>query len=726
MSEFDIEDSLNEKQQEAVHHTEGPLLILAGAGSGKTRVIVHRIAHLVDAKGVAPWNILAITFTNKAAVELRERTSAFLGPRAQRLWLGTFHSSCNRILRENPWKKESFKDFVIYDESDSSSLVKKCLKDLNISSELYPHSSVKWRIERLKDGLTTPEQFMNSPLVGPLDEKVAAVYPLYQKRLREARAFDFGDLIMVVTQLLESDRAVLEGLQDRFRYIMVDEYQDTNYAQFRLLQLLGAKYGNVCVVGDDDQSIYRWRGANLENILHFESHYPAACVVKLEENYRSTKTILGAASAVISKNVGRKDKKLWTKRRQGELITRHVADDERSEAEYICRTVRELVSENLNYRDIAVFYRTNAQSRVIEEFLRAEDIPYQVVGDIQFYQRKEIKDLIAYLKFLANPADSVSLRRVINLPPRGIGDKTIGLVEELSEREGVEPYRGIKRALEQGSLPRGPENRLREFVSLVEELLGDAETLDPAGLLQKIVKSTGYFEYLEKSDAMRAADRRDNVNEFISAARQFVETQSKPTLQNFLDRLSLVSGQDSYDQSAGAVTLMTMHSSKGLEFPVVFMAGMEEGLCPHSRSSDSEEELEEERRLCYVGMTRAQEKLFLLRARRRSLHGKTWYNQPSPFLEDVPGEFIKITDDESRFRGKRSTRSAQIRRKAGAPLPGDEGGPFRKGSAVMHPKFGMGIVFSREGDGEGMKLVVNFKKHGQKKLLAKFADLKEI
>lgn len=726
MREVHVEEGLNEKQREAVCHTEGPLLVLAGAGSGKTRVIVHRIAHLVDQRGVPPYNILAITFTNKAADELRERIAVLLGPSAERLWAGTFHALCSRILRENPWQKEWLKSFVIYDEADSISLIKKCLRDLRINPDLYPPESIKWRIGRLKDRLITPEGFMADGMSSPLDEKVALVYPTYQKRLREGRAFDFADLLMAAVQLLESDRDILTRYQGRFRYIMVDEYQDTNYAQFRLVQLLGGSHGNVCVVGDDDQSIYSWRGANLRNILDFEKEYPGARVVKLEENYRSTRTILGAAASVIRKNIGRKEKTLWTGRHQGEAVTYHVAEDERMEADYIRRTIQKLVSEGLNYRDMAVFYRTNAQSRVIEEALRAAGVPYQVVGDIQFYQRKEIKDLIAYLKVLANPADSVSLGRIINLPPRGIGEKTLRSLEEFSEREGLTLFDGMLKRVEGESVERGPESRLADFAFMFKEMLQEAQALSVVELLRGIITKIGYSDYLVRSDVARGLGRKENVEEFVAAAQHFVDTQPEPTLRNFLDRLSLVSEQDSYDRSMGAVSLMTLHSSKGLEFPVVFIVGMERGLCPHSRSVDDIEGMEEERRLCYVGMTRAREKLYLLRSRARSLHGILVHNPPSPFILDIPGEFMAVSGDEGAHGKVGPYRGSLARRRPAMAAPEAADGAFGRGAVVVHPKFGSGRVLSSEGEGNDLKLIVDFERHGQKKLLARYADLKEV
>ncbi len=723
---IDIDGSLNDMQKEAVRYTEGPLLVLAGAGSGKTRVIVHRIAHLVGALGVAPYNILAITFTNKAANELKERTAAFLGPGAGKLWLGTFHSLCSRILRENPWKREELKGFVIYDGGDSASVVKKCLKELNISSERFPPAEVKRRIERLKDRLITPGKFAGGEGLDFFDEKVALVYPMYQSRLREARALDFGDLLMVTVQLLESDGDILKRYQKKFKYVMVDEYQDTNYAQFRLIQLLGGEHRSVCVVGDDDQSIYGWRGANLENILRFEEHFPGARVVKLEENYRSTGTILSVASSVISKNVGRKEKTLWTRRGGGDPITYYIAEDEGAEADYIRRTIQQLVSRGYSYRDVAILYRTNAQSRVIEEGFRAAGVPYQVVGDIQFYQRREIKDLIAYLKVVANIYDSVSLSRIIKVPPRGIGDKTLDAVEYICREDGLPLYSGMEKAMERGLLGKGRGNRLGDFMLLLKGLLDEAGSLDPAAVLSRIVETTGYLDYLRKNDAITAAVRTENVKEFMSSARQFVETQPQPTLQNFLDRLSLISEQDSYDQSLGAVSLMTLHSSKGLEFRAVFIAGMEDGLCPHARSSEDMERLEEERRLCYVGMTRAKERLYLVRARSRTLHGVSVHNQPSPFLFDIPEEHVRVMGDTVLRQRKSGCGETSSVRGRAAMAAEAGGGPFKKGAVVIHPKFGVGAVSGREGEGEGLKLIINFKKFGRKKLMVKYAGLKEV
>jgi DNA helicase-2/ATP-dependent DNA helicase PcrA len=749
----DVLAGLNASQREAVVHTDGPLLILAGAGSGKTRVITHRIAHLIAAHGVAPWQILALTFTNKAAEEMRQRVERLLGTASQEIWVSTFHAACARILRRDIEHLGPYtRSFVILDTADQSGLIRECLRELNISPERYAPQAIAGRISRLKNQLITAEQFAAGAQNFGFEEQVRRVYQLYQKKLAEQNGLDFDDLLMQTVRLFEDVPEVLHAYQRKFRYILVDEYQDTNHAQYRIIRLLAAEHRNLCVVGDDDQSIYGWRGADLSNILSFERDYPDCAVVKLEENYRSTQSILKAAGEVIDKNTARKGKRLWTQREAGEKLTYLEAADETQEAALICQMIRRLrLSSGWDYRDIAIFYRTNAQSRAIEDALRLEGIPYQVVGGLKFYERKEVKDLLAYLRMVVNPRDSVSLRRVINVPPRGIGKATLDKIAAHAEGRGIALYDALGEMLEARLLTGAAAGKVRQFYTLLEELRQLAATCSVAELIRELIARTGFLD--QYGTAGEDEMRRQNIQEVITAADDFEERAADPSLVSFLDQTALISDQDTLEDTAGRVVLMTLHTSKGLEFPVVFITGMEDGIFPHRRAFEDTSELEEERRLCYVGMTRAKDRLFLTSAVRRRIYGAELYNPPSSFLHDIPAELLNA---------QRLPRQMTIGRPGRGSWPGaemmglDDGAPealpsatlgargssprrdgksdtrqlwtgeYRPGTLVRHPEWGLGVVQKQEGEGEGLKLTIIFRDVGRKVVAAKYAKLERV
>ncbi|MEO5657115.1 MAG: UvrD-helicase domain-containing protein, partial [Nitrospiria bacterium] len=658
-------NDLNPPQREAVLHGDGPLLILAGAGSGKTRVIAYRIAHLIAERGVWPSQILAVTFTNKAAGEMKERVGRLLGASARGLWVSTFHSACVRILRSHADRLGYPKEFVIYDSGDQAALIRECVRALSINEDVYKPQAIARRISDLKNRLTTPETYRGEAEGFGIEDKVAQVYALYRDRLRTAAAWDFDDLLMQAVALFERAPDVLQGYQRQFRYLMVDEYQDTNHAQYRLVRLLAGERANLCVVGDDDQSIYAFRGADVRNILEFEKDFPQAKVVKLEQNYRSTQAILDAASAVVEKNESRKGKRLWTDKAGGDKITIARLPDEESEANYLCRTLREHLRAGRVYRDFAVLYRTNAQSRALEDRLRNEGIPYVILGGLRFYERKEIKDVIAYLRVLANPADEMSLKRIINVPTRGIGATAVERVEAYameSRRSWDDALRGIVGDAER--LAPASRRSIERFLVLIDDLRAIAREGSVSKLLTAVLERTRYLEFLRADLGVEAEGRIENIQELFSAVEEFEEEYGealsvdgsslseqhttdneqglfpeRPSpLSAFLDRVALVSDVDALSSSDGAVPLMTLHSAKGLEFPVVFMVGMEEGLFPHSRSLQDPEAMEEERRLCYVGITRARERLYITCTNLRRLYGSVQFNAPSRFVEEIPEE----------------------------------------------------------------------------------------
>jgi DNA helicase-2/ATP-dependent DNA helicase PcrA len=751
---MDYLSELNPPQREAVLHGDGPLLILAGAGSGKTRVITHRIAHLIRERGVHPGNILAVTFTNKAASEMRERVERLLKMPLTGLWISTFHSSCVRILRQYIDRLGYKKQFVIYDETDRSSLIKTCMQDLRLDDRQYQPRAVAGRISSLKNNLQDAAQYEKTSAGFGFDEAVSRTYSLYDQRLREANGVDFDDLLMLTVRLFEQHPDVLGYYQQLFKHILIDEYQDTNRAQYQLVRLLTAKHRNLCVVGDDDQSIYKFRGADITNILNFEKDYPATVIIKLEQNYRSTGSILGAAGAVVKRNLGRKDKTLWTDRQGGEKILCYTAVDEKDEARFVCRSIDAFVEGGRALSELAVLYRTNAQSRALEDGLRQRGIPYRIFGGLRFYDRKEIKDIIAYLRVLHNPADAVSLRRIINVPARGIGDTTIERLERAAERKGMTLYAA---ALDPGDaeVSTAAGKKLREFTSIMERLRAELTDITLTDLVRKVIEDSGYQRALEEERTIEARVRLENLNELLTATEDFQEQNRESGLAGFLDQVALItdmeqqsSGEGRGRSTANSVTLMTLHNAKGLEFPVVFMAGMEEGLFPHSRSAENEEELEEERRLCYVGMTRAKERLILTHATERRLYGYPQANLVSRFVEEIPAELMDRQGTVPTYRsetGKRYvswedadpssaqgsagwTRDFRVPRegmvkKAAAPSTKS---PYYNGAVVKHAKFGIGTVQRSEGAGDDLKISVSFPGHGVKTLAVKYANLEVI
>jgi DNA helicase II / ATP-dependent DNA helicase PcrA len=744
---------LNPSQRQAVLHADGPLLILAGAGSGKTRVITHRIAYLIGAHGVAPWQILALTFTNKAAEEMRLRVEKLLGVSSQEVWVNTFHAACARMLRRDIAQLgRHTRSFVILDAADQAGLIKECLRQLNISPDRYAPQAIAGRISRLKNQLIMAEQFATGAQNFGFEEAVRRVYQLYQKKLAEQNALDFDDLLMQTVQLFEEVPEVLRYYQQKFRYILVDEYQDTNHAQYRIIRLLAAEHRHLCVVGDDDQSIYGWRGADISNILSFERDYPDCAVVKLEENYRSTQSILKAAGEVIDKNTARKGKSLWTQREAGEKLTYFEAVDETHEATLICQMIRRLrLSVGWDYRDMAIFYRTNAQSRAIEDALRMEGIPYQIVGGLKFYERKEVKDLLAYLRMTVNPRDSVSLRRVINVPPRGIGKVTIDKIAAHAEVRGIPLFDAVGEMLATGLLSGAAAGKVKQFYALVGDLRELATTSSVAELIRELIRRTNFLE--QYGTAGEDEMRRQNIQEVITAADDFENRAQEASLASFLDQTALIADQDTLVDDAGRVVLMTLHTSKGLEFPVVFVSGMEDGIFPHRRAFEDASELEEERRLCYVGMTRAKDRLFLTSAVRRRIYGTELYNPPSMFLQDIPPELLQAERAPRQGMVGRQARaswsledgdnsdhpaSGPSRSPAVGPSGRDPrhdgkpdtrrlwGGEYRPGSLVRHPEWGLGVVQKQEGEGESLKLTIIFRDVGRKVVVAKYAKLEKV
>jgi DNA helicase-2/ATP-dependent DNA helicase PcrA len=750
---MDYLNDLNPPQREAVTHGDGPLLILAGAGSGKTRVITYRIAHLIRERGMHPGSILAVTFTNKAANEMRERVERLLRIPLTGLWISTFHSSCVRVLRQHIDRLGYKRQFVIYDETDRHALIKTCMQDLRIDDQQYQPRAVIARISALKNNLQDPEHYERTAAGYGFDDAVARTYRLYDDRLRQANSVDFDDLLMLSVRLFEQHPDVLGRYQGLFRHILIDEYQDTNHAQYRLVRLLTGKHHNLCVVGDDDQSIYRFRGADITNILNFEKDYPDTVIIKLEQNYRSTENILGAASAVVSRNIGRKGKTLWTERQGGEKVLCYTAVDEKDEARFICRSIQACSDEGRALSEIAVLYRTNAQSRAIEDALRQRSIPYRIFGGLRFYDRREIKDVIAYLRVLHNPADAVSLRRIINVPARGIGDTTLEKLERTAQRSGTTLYAAAQDP-KASDVSTAAARKLREFTGMMEGLRSELGTVTLTDLARRVIEESGYRRALDEERTIEARMRIENLNELLTATEDFQEQAPDATLAAFLDQVALITDmeQQTSDDGRGrsraeSVTLMTLHNAKGLEFPVVFLAGMEEGLFPHSRSLESDAELEEERRLCYVGMTRAKERLILTHATERRLYGYPQANLISRFVEEVPRELIEreggfaaATNTGKRYvswEDAASQESAPVpswsgdRRMPGVSLPvppasASGRSPYYNGAVVKHAKFGIGTVQRSEGAGDDLKISVSFPGHGVKTLAVKYANLEVI
>lgn len=655
---MDFTSGLNDKQQEAVLHTEGPLLVLAGAGSGKTRVLTHRIAHLIENKGVTPWSVLAITFTNKAAAEMRERVGHLVGEETVRdMWISTFHAMCVRILRRNSEKLGYGRYFTIYDTADQKALLKDIMKMLNLNEKNYPVSTVLGTISSQKNQYITAEEFTASAGDDYKNKIIAKIYAHYQKKLQENDAMDFDDLLLNTCLLFRDHKDVLEFYQNKFRYILVDEYQDTNGVQYQLVQMLAKKYKNLCVVGDDDQSIYGWRGADIRNILDFERDFENAAVVRLEQNYRSTQNILDAANHVVAHNQGRKVKKLWTENDKGELISILQMDNEYREADAISEIIVSGIEEgDYEYKDYAILYRTNAQSRVLEEKMMQHDIPYRLLGGTRFYERKEVKDMLAYLRTVANTKDDVSMKRIINVPKRGIGAASLESITRYGIAQNMNFYEAAKLAKEFGILGNGPATKVLGFVDLIEELRAIAEENDVKVLLEAIIEKTNYREYLRQTEGEDYQDRIANIEELVSKAATYMETNEEPSLAQFLEDIALVADVDNYDVNSNSIVLMTLHSAKGLEFPVVFIPGVEEGLFPSYMSmTEGDDKVEEERRLCYVGITRAREKLYMLHAQQRTVFGRTQGTVRSRFIKELPIELTNLAALANRKKPQAST-----------------------------------------------------------------------
>ena len=776
----EILEGLNDKQYEAVVNTEGPCLVIAGAGSGKTKVLTHKIAYLIKEKGVKPWNILAITFTNKAANEMKERIVNLVGDVAGDIWMGTFHSICVRILRRFIDRIGFETSFIIFDTTDQRTLVKNCLRDLNIDDKLFNERAVIAEISNAKNEMLTPEMYRARTNGEFRKEKIADIYELYQKRLKENNAIDFDDIINYTIEILQDNEDIREYYCDKFKYVLVDEYQDTNKSQFTLVTILASKYKNITVVGDNDQGIYSFRGADISNILNFEKDFPGTKIIKLEQNYRCTGNILKAANSVISNNEVKYKKELWTQNEEGNLPKVYQAENEYDEASYIVKQIEHLKREEYyKYNDFAILYRMNTQSRAIEDILRRENIPYKIIGGLKFYERKEIKDIIAYLRLIQNTNDNLSLRRIINEPKRGIGKTSLDKIEAISNETGIPMYEIIKRADEFG-LNRVFINS-REFVNAIEEMKSKKEDMPISELIKETLRKSGYTKSLEDENTIEAENRIENLDEFLTVAIEFEEEEAENGLSQFLEGITLSSDIDDLDEDADYVTLMTLHSAKGLEFPVVFLVGMEEGIFPGYKSISEPKELEEERRLCYVGITRAKEHLFLTCSKQRTIFGSTSYNQVSRFLEEIPEELLegyeeafgettnkdRMFEDSSykwsygnngngkvksykidtkepvmaaskinngivnknnnnnnfMFRTAESFLSNLNKKKNNTNVDLSQ---YKSGVRIYHKKFGEGTINKVEPEGEDLKVDINFDKVGHKRLMAKFANLEII
>ncbi len=720
---------LNATQREAVAATEGPVLVVAGAGSGKTRVLTFRIAHLIRDLQVSPDSILAITFTNKAADEMRERVGHLVGGVVRSMWVSTFHSSCVRMLRREASRLGYRSGFTIYDDADSLRLLRMVTKDLDLDAKRFPEKAMKAVISNAKNELVDYESFADHG-DGFYHEQVADIYRLYQQRLLEASAMDFDDLLMVTVELFAAFPDVLQHYQQRFRYVLVDEYQDTNRAQYMLVRQLTAAHRNLCVVGDSDQSIYKFRGADIRNITDFEKDYPDSRIIVLEQNYRSTETILEAANSVISNNTKRTPKHLWSDRGTGVPIVRFEGEDEHDEAGFVVDEVEKLQKDGFNLADVAVFYRTNAMSRVIEEVFVRRGVPYTVVGSVKFYDRKEIKDAIAYLKMLVNPSDEVSVKRIVNEPRRGIGSTTVAHVDRFAQAQGISFFEGLARADEIPQLNARAQKMVLEFVALHRMLRTKAEESGVEAAVQAVLADTGMVEIYESERTIEAMGRVENLKELIGVAAEFeasnegaiIDDEPYDSLGNlrrlevFLESTALISDIDEWDEGAGAVTLMTLHTAKGLEFPSVFIVGMEDGVFPHMRSLGEPEELEEERRLAYVGITRAQDRLYLTSASQRMLFGGSSYNPPSRFLQEVPEALMEMAP-------RRQRRSPAERAASAGPRSTVSPGQISPGDRVRHDKWGLGTVREIVGEGDRAEAEIMFDTQGKKRLLLTWAPL---
>ena len=739
-----IYDTLNEQQRQGVFTTEGPVLILAGAGSGKTRVLTHRVAYLIQEKGVAPWHIMAITFTNKAAGEMRQRIDDMIDYGAESIWVATFHSSCVRILRRFADRMGYATNFTIYDSDDQKTLMKDICKRLEIDTKMYKERTFLNEISSAKNELISDQEFANQAMGDFRKTKTAQVYREYQARLKQNNAMDFDDLIMNTVELLKLDPEVLNYYQEKFQYVMVDEYQDTNTAQFELVRLLAGGKNNLCVVGDDDQSIYKFRGANIYNILNFEKHFPDATVIKLEQNYRSTGNILEAANGVIANNEGRKAKRLWTDAGKGDKVYFEQFDSAYEEADFIARDIgRRVAKGEYTYGDCAILYRTNAQSRLLEEKLIASNIPYKIVGGVNFYSRKEVKDLLAYLKTVDNARDELAVRRIINIPKRGIGAASLAKVSAYAEVNSLNFYQALERAREIPGLGRAA-GKMEPFVDLIASLRELAALGGVSAVLEEVLEQTGYVRELEAEDTPEAQARIENIDELMNKAISYEQENEEPTLSGFLEEVALVADIDSLAEDQNYVVLMTLHSAKGLEFPNVYLSGMEDGLFPSYMSitsDDAEAELEEERRLCYVGITRAKEHLTITGARMRMQRGETQYHKISRFVKEIPEEVLSGSTWEPKSRDSFLTEEPRPKRTPLKKQPvaaqtyqaRDFGTKIQKqpldygvGDRVRHMKFGVGTVAAINDGGRDYEVAVDFDTAGRKRMFASFAKLKKV
>lgn len=756
-------EGLNDKQYEAVINTDGPCLVIAGAGSGKTKVLTHKIAYLMQEKDIKPWNILAITFTNKAANEMKERVEALVGDDAKDMWIGTFHSICVKILRRFIDRIGFDHSFVIFDTSDQRTLIKECLKDLKIDDKMFTDRIVQFEISNAKNDMKEPEEYEAMVKGDYRREKIASVYNLYQRRLKENNAIDFDDIINYTIKIFKENDDVLDYYTNKFNYILVDEYQDTNKSQFTLIRLLAKAHGNITVVGDNDQGIYSFRGADISNILNFEKDFKGTKIIKLEQNYRCTQNILNAANSVIKNNEVKYKKKLWTENEEGALPTFHVSDDEYDEGRYIVEEINHLRREEYyKYSDFAILYRMNSQSRAIEEILRREDIPYKIVGGLKFYERKEIKDIIAYLRLINNPSDNLALKRIINEPKRGIGKTSLDKIQAISEQTGIPMYQIIKEA-DQYGLSRVYSNA-QGFIEVIEDLISKKDEYTITELIKHTLKETGYTKALEDENSIEAENRIENLEEFLTVAVQFEEEEADNDLSTFLEGITLSSDIDGMDDEEESVTLMTLHSAKGLEFPVVFLVGMEEGIFPGYKSIGEPKELEEERRLCYVGITRAKNNLYLTCSRQRTMFGSTSCNPVSRFVKEIPENMLEGANEiesepENKFKdsnyewsyGKSGNNGKVVSYKvdisSSKPEPSfafksaesflaklnskaqgndTDLSKYKEGQRIYHKRFGEGNISKIEPEGDDLKLDIQFDKVGHKRLMAKFANLEII
>ena len=727
---MDLLRGLNDRQKKGVLHTEGPLLIIAGAGSGKTRVVTTKIAFLIKEKNIYPSNILAITFTNKAAREMKDRVAKLLNTDVESMWIGTFHSICVRILRRHIDRLGYERSFTIYDRDDQKTLIKECIREKDIDKEMYKDAYVLSRISDLKDRGTSPQEYINESLGDFRESNIAQLYDLYQKKLKKYNSLDFDDLIIKTVEVLEKNLDILEKYQEQFKYVFVDEYQDTNKIQYRLVKLLSDKYRNISVVGDDNQSIYSWRGADIRNILEFEKDFKGGETILLEQNYRSTQNILDVANRVIENNEDRREKRLWTEKKEGNHVIYRQLEYSDEEASYIAEKIHHLKYKGYRSSDIAILYRTNAQSRVFEEMFMRESIPYKIVGGLKFYDRREVKDIIAYLKLIENPSDNISLKRIINTPKRGIGNSTMEKIEAMAGEEGISIYE-LLLDMENSSLSTRVVTKVKDFRDMINLLMAKKEIMGLKDFIEEVISSIGYIEDLKKSNTVEDRTRIENIREFITVALNFEKTSDNPSMEEFLGSVSLLSDVDKTIDEENLVTMMTVHSAKGLEFKNVFLVGMEEGLFPISRSLDKEEDLEEERRLCYVAVTRAEENLYITNAKKRTMYGNTSYTMPSRFIDEMGNsievevarerqlerdELLKVSDytkpKKFEFKEKKIERKNNI-----------DGEIIKIGDKVEHKKWGIGTIVSIKPKDNDSEISIAFEKNGIKRLLLSFAPI---